>query len=213
MLPDPHVLKTRGSAQTNKMNVKLPPDDNDSKCNQTLERLYRLGAMFTVDCWLHWSRYATATTTTSRPTGEYDGQFSRRCWRRKRDTSFGLSFLISPLNGSNTKNTVHRSWGLEHVASDAGHCIIKREHEKCMEQIEQHAPNDDLEFGATIFDPHLAHDEPKAMKKKEADTIFQIWWCPWLWDNLTCWQAASVGQVVEVNCPELFSFMGPHDGK
>ncbi|CAL8344389.1 unnamed protein product [Merluccius merluccius] len=68
------------------------------------------------------------------------------------------------------------------VASDAGHCIIKREHDKCMEQIEQHAPNDDLEFG-----------------------------CPWLWDNLTCWQAASVGQVVEVNCPELFSVMGPHD--
>ncbi|KAG7266358.1 hypothetical protein CRUP_017717 [Coryphaenoides rupestris] len=29
--------------------------------------------------------------------------------------------------------------------------------------------------------------------------------CPWQWDNLTCWQAASVGQVVEVNCPELFN--------
>uniref|UniRef100_A0A8C5A3J3 Adenylate cyclase activating polypeptide 1a (pituitary) receptor type I n=1 Tax=Gadus morhua TaxID=8049 RepID=A0A8C5A3J3_GADMO len=52
-----------------------------------------------------------------------------------------------------------------------------------MEQIEQHTPNDDLEFG-----------------------------CPWLWDNLTCWQAAGVGQVVEVNCPELFNeFMNPHE--
>ena len=28
--------------------------------------------------------------------------------------------------------------------------------------------------------------------------------CPWMWDNLTCWQPARVGDVVEVNCPELF---------
>uniref|UniRef100_A0A4W6BLB5 Adenylate cyclase activating polypeptide 1a (pituitary) receptor type I n=1 Tax=Lates calcarifer TaxID=8187 RepID=A0A4W6BLB5_LATCA len=36
--------------------------------------------------------------------------------------------------------------------------------------------------------------------------------CPWMWDNLTCWQAASVGEVVVVNCPELFhDFMGPED--
>ena len=25
-----------------------------------------------------------------------------------------------------------------------------------------------------------------------------------MWDNLTCWQPARVGDVVEVNCPELF---------
>nr|XP_057935546.1 pituitary adenylate cyclase-activating polypeptide type I receptor-like isoform X3 [Doryrhamphus excisus] len=36
--------------------------------------------------------------------------------------------------------------------------------------------------------------------------------CPWLWDNLTCWQAASVGEVVVVNCPEFFhDLMGPED--
>uniref|UniRef100_A0A8C5DWH3 Pituitary adenylate cyclase-activating polypeptide type I receptor-like n=1 Tax=Gouania willdenowi TaxID=441366 RepID=A0A8C5DWH3_GOUWI len=29
--------------------------------------------------------------------------------------------------------------------------------------------------------------------------------CPWFWDNLTCWQPALIGDVVEVNCPELFS--------
>uniref|UniRef100_A0A8C6NP27 ADCYAP receptor type I n=1 Tax=Nothobranchius furzeri TaxID=105023 RepID=A0A8C6NP27_NOTFU len=30
-------------------------------------------------------------------------------------------------------------------------------------------------------------------------------YCPWFWDNLTCWQPAKVGDVIEVNCPELFS--------
>ncbi|KAM3865598.1 pituitary adenylate cyclase-activating polypeptide type I receptor [Diretmus argenteus] len=69
------------------------------------------------------------------------------------------------------------------VASASEHCIIKREQEKCMERILEHNPNDDLEFV-----------------------------CPWMWDNLTCWQAAGVGEVVVVNCPELFhDFMGPED--
>uniref|UniRef100_A0A8C1NHC4 Adenylate cyclase activating polypeptide 1a (pituitary) receptor type I n=1 Tax=Cyprinus carpio TaxID=7962 RepID=A0A8C1NHC4_CYPCA len=36
--------------------------------------------------------------------------------------------------------------------------------------------------------------------------------CPWEWDNLTCWEAASVGKVVEVSCPELFEFMSPEEG-
>uniref|UniRef100_A0AAX7VNJ2 Adenylate cyclase activating polypeptide 1a (pituitary) receptor type I n=1 Tax=Astatotilapia calliptera TaxID=8154 RepID=A0AAX7VNJ2_ASTCA len=36
--------------------------------------------------------------------------------------------------------------------------------------------------------------------------------CPWFWDNLTCWQPARLGEVVEVNCPELFSqFMSEED--
>ncbi|RVE73677.1 hypothetical protein OJAV_G00033980 [Oryzias javanicus] len=36
--------------------------------------------------------------------------------------------------------------------------------------------------------------------------------CPWFWDNLTCWQPAKVGDVIEVNCPELFSqFMSEED--
>ncbi|XP_027147576.1 pituitary adenylate cyclase-activating polypeptide type I receptor isoform X3 [Larimichthys crocea] len=69
------------------------------------------------------------------------------------------------------------------VASESEHCIIQREHEKCMERIMLHNPSDDLELA-----------------------------CPWMWDNLTCWQAASVGEVVVVNCPELFhDFMDPED--
>lgn len=33
------------------------------------------------------------------------------------------------------------------VASESEHCIIKREHEKCMERIMLHNPSDDLELG------------------------------------------------------------------
>ncbi|XP_062308357.1 pituitary adenylate cyclase-activating polypeptide type I receptor isoform X1 [Osmerus eperlanus] len=54
-------------------------------------------------------------------------------------------------------------------------CILKLEQEKCMERITSDDPGNDPEFG-----------------------------CPWMWDNLTCWQPARVGDVVEVNCPELF---------
>lgn len=33
-----------------------------------------------------------------------------------------------------------------------------------------------------------------------------------MWDNLTCWQPARIGEVVEVICPELFSqFMSEED--
>ncbi|XP_013126397.1 pituitary adenylate cyclase-activating polypeptide type I receptor isoform X5 [Oreochromis niloticus] len=59
------------------------------------------------------------------------------------------------------------------VASESGHCVIKREHDKCMERI--------------------------AMHKSDGEEYA----CDWMWDNLTCWQAANVGEVVEVNCPEL----------
>lgn len=33
-----------------------------------------------------------------------------------------------------------------------------------------------------------------------------------MWDNLTCWHPAQIGEVVVVNCPELFSqFMREED--
>uniref|UniRef100_A0A665WHQ2 Adenylate cyclase activating polypeptide 1a (pituitary) receptor type I n=1 Tax=Echeneis naucrates TaxID=173247 RepID=A0A665WHQ2_ECHNA len=71
------------------------------------------------------------------------------------------------------------------VASESEHCIIKHEHERCMEKIALHNPSDY---------PDLV--------------------CPWMWDNLTCWQAARVGEVVVVSCQELFqNFMSSEDGE
>uniref|UniRef100_A0A3Q2YDA7 Adenylate cyclase activating polypeptide 1a (pituitary) receptor type I n=1 Tax=Hippocampus comes TaxID=109280 RepID=A0A3Q2YDA7_HIPCM len=71
------------------------------------------------------------------------------------------------------------------VASESEHCIIQREHDKCMERMDI-----------------LTH------------TVFAPTACPWMWDNLTCWQAADVGEVVVVNCPEFFhDLMGPEDGE
>lgn len=38
--------------------------------------------------------------------------------------------------------------------------------------------------------------------------------CSWMWDNLTCWQAANVGEVVVVNCPEfIHDYIGPDEGE
>uniref|UniRef100_A0A665WGD5 Adenylate cyclase activating polypeptide 1a (pituitary) receptor type I n=1 Tax=Echeneis naucrates TaxID=173247 RepID=A0A665WGD5_ECHNA len=68
---------------------------------------------------------------------------------------------------------------------ESEHCIIKHEHERCMEKIALHNPSDY---------PDLV--------------------CPWMWDNLTCWQAARVGEVVVVSCQELFqNFMSSEDGE
>ncbi|XP_061109780.1 pituitary adenylate cyclase-activating polypeptide type I receptor-like isoform X1 [Conger conger] len=68
------------------------------------------------------------------------------------------------------------------MLSEHSDCVIKREQEKCMEKIALEEPSEDLEYR-----------------------------CPWMWDNLTCWQSAAVGEVVVVSCPELFEFMSPDD--
>ncbi|XP_056894361.1 pituitary adenylate cyclase-activating polypeptide type I receptor isoform X1 [Takifugu flavidus] len=62
-------------------------------------------------------------------------------------------------------------------------CVIKMEQEKCMEMITSDDLGNDLDFA-----------------------------CPWMWDNLTCWHPAQIGEVVVVNCPELFTkFMSEDD--
>ncbi|XP_017562868.1 adenylate cyclase activating polypeptide 1a (pituitary) receptor type I isoform X2 [Pygocentrus nattereri] len=72
---------------------------------------------------------------------------------------------------------------MQPTRSESSNCVIKREQERCMERIALHDPMQDQEFG-----------------------------CAWEWDNLTCWQAASIGEIVVVNCPELFGFMSPEEG-
>uniref|UniRef100_A0A8C1G7G1 Adenylate cyclase activating polypeptide 1a (pituitary) receptor type I n=1 Tax=Cyprinus carpio TaxID=7962 RepID=A0A8C1G7G1_CYPCA len=57
-------------------------------------------------------------------------------------------------------------------------CVIQLEKEKCMER--------------------MAMDDPSS----EPELV-----CRWMWDNLTCWEPAKIGQVVWMPCPELFEVM------
>ncbi|XP_061738902.1 pituitary adenylate cyclase-activating polypeptide type I receptor-like [Nerophis ophidion] len=55
-------------------------------------------------------------------------------------------------------------------------CVTRREEDKCLEMMALNHPGNHSEFG-----------------------------CPWMWDNLTCWQPARIGDVVQVTCPDIFS--------
>ncbi|TSL22067.1 Pituitary adenylate cyclase-activating polypeptide type I receptor [Bagarius yarrelli] len=57
-------------------------------------------------------------------------------------------------------------------------CVIQLEKEKCMEMMALDDPVSDPEFV-----------------------------CRWMWDNLTCWQPARIGDKVWMPCPELFEVM------
>ncbi|XP_072455301.1 pituitary adenylate cyclase-activating polypeptide type I receptor [Notamacropus eugenii] len=57
-------------------------------------------------------------------------------------------------------------------------CILKKEEAMCLEKIER-------------------ANEMMGLNESSPG-------CPGMWDNLTCWRPAIVGQVVEVGCPELF---------
>ncbi|XP_036086349.1 pituitary adenylate cyclase-activating polypeptide type I receptor isoform X4 [Rousettus aegyptiacus] len=37
--------------------------------------------------------------------------------------------------------------------------------------------------------------------------------CPGMWDNITCWKPAHVGEIVLVSCPELFQILNPDQGE
>ncbi|NWY67192.1 PACR protein, partial [Erithacus rubecula] len=72
------------------------------------------------------------------------------------------------------------------VAATHSNCIIKKEQETCLEKIRR----------ATALNP-LNDSSPG---------------CPGMWDNITCWKPASVGEIVFVKCPALFRFIISEDG-
>lgn len=37
--------------------------------------------------------------------------------------------------------------------------------------------------------------------------------CPGMWDNITCWKPAQIGEMVLVSCPEVFRIFNPDQGK
>uniref|UniRef100_A0A3B4UQW7 Adenylate cyclase activating polypeptide 1a (pituitary) receptor type I n=1 Tax=Seriola dumerili TaxID=41447 RepID=A0A3B4UQW7_SERDU len=60
--------------------------------------------------------------------------------------------------------------------------------------------------------PLCCTDNNPLMSSSQTKCLPVMSLCPWMWDNLTCWQAASVGEVVVVNCQDLFhDFMSAED--
>uniref|UniRef100_A0A663M8F2 ADCYAP receptor type I n=1 Tax=Athene cunicularia TaxID=194338 RepID=A0A663M8F2_ATHCN len=72
------------------------------------------------------------------------------------------------------------------VTATHSNCIIKKEQETCLEKIQR----------ASALNP-LNDSSPG---------------CPGMWDNITCWKPASVGEIVFVKCPALFRFIISEDG-
>ncbi|XP_030647003.1 pituitary adenylate cyclase-activating polypeptide type I receptor [Chanos chanos] len=72
-------------------------------------------------------------------------------------------------------------------------------------------PAPDCEVHCMHSDCIIKIEQEKCEERKKASATYQDFDCPWLWDNLTCWQAARVGEVVVVKCPELFEVMSTDD--
>uniref|UniRef100_A0A8C4Y9G3 ADCYAP receptor type I n=1 Tax=Gopherus evgoodei TaxID=1825980 RepID=A0A8C4Y9G3_9SAUR len=71
------------------------------------------------------------------------------------------------------------------VAATHSDCIIRKEQEACLEKIKR----------ASALNP-WNESSPG---------------CPGMWDNITCWKSASVGEIVFVKCPALFRIINSED--
>uniref|UniRef100_A0A4X2LNU5 ADCYAP receptor type I n=1 Tax=Vombatus ursinus TaxID=29139 RepID=A0A4X2LNU5_VOMUR len=74
-----------------------------------------------------------------------------------------------------------------------------------------------LDDAAAISDCILKKEEAMCLEKiEEANEMMGLNdsspGCPWMWDNITCWRPAVMGQVVEVGCPELFQIFNEDTG-
>ncbi|KYO47025.1 hypothetical protein Y1Q_0014568 [Alligator mississippiensis] len=65
-------------------------------------------------------------------------------------------------------------------------CVFKKEQEACLEKIRR----------ATVLNP-MNDSSPG---------------CAGMWDNITCWKPASVGEIVFVKCPAFFRIINFEDG-
>ncbi|KAM4689486.1 pituitary adenylate cyclase-activating polypeptide type I receptor [Discoglossus pictus] len=69
------------------------------------------------------------------------------------------------------------------IAATHPYCIIKKEHEACLENIQ----------------------------KYESDMNDTVPGCPGMWDNITCWMPLEVGKVAYTRCPLFFSMIDYED--
>ncbi|XP_043922012.1 pituitary adenylate cyclase-activating polypeptide type I receptor-like isoform X3 [Protopterus annectens] len=71
---------------------------------------------------------------------------------------------------------------LPQVTAMHSDCVIKKEQEVCLEKIKKENLSHDPELG-----------------------------CPGMWDNITCWQPAAIGETISVHCPVLFRIINSED--
>ncbi|XP_048866404.1 pituitary adenylate cyclase-activating polypeptide type I receptor isoform X1 [Brienomyrus brachyistius] len=57
----------------------------------------------------------------------------------------------------------------------------------------------------------IKREQEKCMERIASDNDPDRPGCPWMWDNVTCWQPAAVGDMVIISCPEIFVVMGLGD--
>ncbi|KAJ6659360.1 hypothetical protein lerEdw1_019231 [Lerista edwardsae] len=89
-------------------------------------------------------------------------------------------------------------------------CFIKKEQEACLASIQK--LNDLIQLNESssgvLQGPSLNQIFP--FQVCQFNSLKSV--CLGMWDNLTCWKPAFVGEVVIVRCPELFTMVNFEDG-
>ncbi|XP_021093233.1 pituitary adenylate cyclase-activating polypeptide type I receptor isoform X9 [Heterocephalus glaber] len=96
------------------------------------------------------------------------------------------------------------------VAAMHSDCIFKKEQALCLKKIQ--SAYDLLGLNDSSLDGRRAFALLSLSEEKVSSlysTLLESEGCPGMWDNITCWKPARVGEVVEVSCPELFQIFNP----